>query len=62
MLEFKDSKKVGGTPNEISPLVITTKTRHLNVSRILIDNGILCSNMYPELFEKMGLEGVYGRT
>lgn len=37
ILGFKDSKKVGGVPKEVSPLVITTKIANFKVSGILID-------------------------
>lgn len=54
MLVFWDSEKIGGIPNDIFPLVITSIVGHFDMSLILIDGGSSSDIMYSELFEKMG--------
>lgn len=56
MLGFRNSEKVGGTPNEIFPLVITPIIKKFDFYQILIGGGSWCDIMYYELFEKIGLE------
>lgn len=60
MLGFWNSKKVGGIPNEIFPLLITTIVEQFDISQILIDGGNSCDITYSRLFEKMGLEPYEG--
>lgn len=38
MLGFRDYEKVGGIPNKISPVVITTTIWKFDASQILIDS------------------------
>lgn len=43
MLEFLDSEKAGGIPNDFFPLVITAIISDFDVSQILIDGGNSCT-------------------
>lgn len=47
MFSFWDSEKVGGTPNDIFPLVITSMVDHFDISWILIDGGSSCDIKEP---------------
>lgn len=51
ILGFQKSEKVGGTSNEIFPLVIKDTIANFDVSRILINEKIFCNIMYEVLFE-----------
>lgn len=55
MLGFQDCEGIGGTPNEIFPLVIISMVIHFDVSQTLIEGESSCDIMYYELFESMGL-------
>lgn len=56
MLGFWDSKKVGGTSNEIFPLVIIAMNVQFDVYRVLIESGNWGDIMYSELFKKKCLK------
>lgn len=56
MIWFWNSDKVGGTPNNIFPLVITTASGQFDISQIMIDDISSYNIMYSEHFEKMDLE------
>ncbi|MCI91173.1 hypothetical protein A2U01_0112467, partial [Trifolium medium] len=42
MIGFNDDEYLGGTPNEIFPLIIIATMAHHDVSRVLIDQGSSC--------------------
>lgn len=54
ILRFKDSEKVGGIPNDIFPLVITTTIANLDVLRILIYEGARAISCTPNSFKMYG--------
>lgn len=56
VLEFWDSEKVRGIPNELFHSVVTTIIFIVDVSMILIDGGSSYDIMYSHLFVKMGLK------
>lgn len=56
ILSFWNNEKVRGIPNEIFPLVITTKIANFEVFRVLINDGNSCGIMYSNIFKKMGLK------
>ncbi|MCI52330.1 hypothetical protein A2U01_0073574, partial [Trifolium medium] len=56
VLGFGDEERVGGSPNEIFPLIFVTTMANHDVSRILEDEGGSRDIMYGELFEKLGLK------
>lgn len=62
ILGFLDSENIGGIPNDIFPLVITTTVSHFDVSQILTDGGSFCDIMYSKLFEKVAQRPFIGDT
>lgn len=56
ILEFWESEKIRGIPNENFPLVITTTIANFDVSKILVNGGSSCGIMYSDLFENIGLK------
>lgn len=56
LLGFRDCNTIGGSRNEIFPLVITATVVHFDVSWILIKGGSLYDIMYSKMFENMTLE------
>lgn len=56
MLGFRNSEKVEGIPNKISPLVITVTVRQFYIHQILTECSSSYDIMYSKLFKKMGFD------
>lgn len=60
VLKFSDAKKLGGVPNDIFTMVVTTMIANFDVSKVLDDGCSSCDIVYSYLFEKMGLKTLRG--
>lgn len=50
---FNNREKMDGIPNNVFLLVRVTEITNFEVSRVMVEKGILCEIVYAKLFEKL---------